>query len=63
MEDHNSHTMTQAILNIIKIEDLEDSHDCRAKHNYPDTNLNPKGKIGIQFKKYMQYCDLEGEII
>jgi hypothetical protein len=30
-------------LNIIKMEDLYNTHDCRAKHNYPHTNPNPKG--------------------
>jgi hypothetical protein len=44
MENHNSHTKTQAILNIIKMEDLYNTHDCWAKQYYPDTNLNPKAK-------------------
>jgi hypothetical protein len=39
----NSHTKTQAILNIIKMEDLHDTHDYRAKQYYPETNSNPKG--------------------
>jgi hypothetical protein len=38
-----SHTKTQAILNIIKMEYLYDTHDCRAKQIYPDTISNPKG--------------------
>jgi hypothetical protein len=36
-------TKTQAKLNIIKMEDLYDTHDCRAKQIYPDMNPNPKG--------------------
>jgi hypothetical protein len=39
----NSHTKTQAILNIIKMEGLYDTHDCRAKQYYLDTNPNHKG--------------------
>jgi hypothetical protein len=52
---------TQAKHNIIKMEYLYGSHGYRGKHNYPDTNLNPKGKIAIQFKEHMQQCELEGE--
>jgi hypothetical protein len=33
MEHHISHTKTQTILNIIKMEDLYDAEDCMAKHN------------------------------
>jgi hypothetical protein len=33
----------QAKLNIIKMEDLYDSQDCRAMQIYPDTIPNPKG--------------------
>jgi hypothetical protein len=43
MEDNNSHTNTHARLNIIKMEDLYDTNDYRAKQYYPDTNPNPKG--------------------
>jgi hypothetical protein len=32
------------------MEDLYDTHDCRAKQNYSDTIPNSKGKVGIQFK-------------
>jgi hypothetical protein len=39
----NSHTNTQDILNIIKMKDLYDTHDCRAKQYYLDINPNPKG--------------------
>jgi hypothetical protein len=35
-------TKTQGILNIIKMEDLHDTHDCRAKQYYPDASPNPK---------------------
>jgi hypothetical protein len=42
--------LIQAKLNIIKMEDLYDTHDYSAKQNYPDTIPNPKGKVGIQFK-------------
>jgi hypothetical protein len=31
MGDHISHTNTQAKLNILKLEDLHDTHDCMAK--------------------------------
>jgi hypothetical protein len=44
MEDHNTHTKTQAILNIIKMKYFYDTHDCRAKQYYLDTNPNPKAK-------------------
>jgi hypothetical protein len=54
MEDHNFLTKTNAILNIIKDGRFVRTHDCRAKHNYLDTIPNPKGKVGIQFKKCMQ---------
>jgi hypothetical protein len=47
-------TKTQAILNIIRMEDLYDPHDCKAKKNYPYSNPNPEGKIGIQLKECMQ---------
>jgi hypothetical protein len=63
MKDQHSHTKTQAILNIIKMEDLHDTHDCKAKLNYSDTNPKPKGKVGIQFNGCMQECELEGESI
>jgi hypothetical protein len=37
------------------MEDLYDTHDCRAKQIYPDTIPNPKGiKVGIQFKEWKQ---------
>jgi hypothetical protein len=36
------------------MEDLYDTHDCRAKQFYLDTVLNPKDKVGIQFKECMQ---------
>jgi hypothetical protein len=35
MGDHNSHTKAQAILNIIKMEDLYDIQYYMAKQNYP----------------------------
>jgi hypothetical protein len=55
MEDHNSHTKTQAILNIIKMEDLYDTQDYMAKQYYLDTNPNPKGiKVDIQLNGCMQ---------
>jgi hypothetical protein len=41
MEDQ--HSQHKPKLNIIKMEDLYDTHVYRAKHNYPDTNPNPKG--------------------
>jgi hypothetical protein len=33
----------QATLNIIKMEDLYDTHDYRAKQYYPSIYTNPKG--------------------
>jgi hypothetical protein len=46
---------TQVILNIIKMEDLYDTHDCRAKQNYPSIKPNAKGiNVGPQFKECMQ---------
>jgi hypothetical protein len=40
MEDYNSHTKTQAILNIIKMEDLHNTQNCRAMQRYP--SMKPK---------------------
>jgi hypothetical protein len=55
---------THVILNIIKMEDLYGTHDCRAKLNYPSIKPNHKGiNVGVQFKECMQYCELEGESI
>jgi hypothetical protein len=46
-------TLTQAILNIVKMKDFHDSQDYRAEQNYPIPK--PKGiKVGIQFKECMQ---------
>jgi hypothetical protein len=47
IEPHHGHlnlsTQHKPKLNIIKMEDLYDTHDWTAKHNYLDTNPNPKG--------------------
>jgi hypothetical protein len=54
--------LTQAKLNIIKMEDFYDSQDYRAKQFYPTVNFNPKGiNVGIQFKGCTQQYELEGE--
>jgi hypothetical protein len=45
------------------MEDLYDTHDYRAKQFYPNTIVNPKDKVGIQFKEFMQLCELEGKSI
>jgi hypothetical protein len=42
MEDHIYHTKTQAILNIIKMEDLDDTQDCMAKHTNQVRTQIPK---------------------
>jgi hypothetical protein len=36
-------SQAQDTLNIIKMKDLYDTQDCRAKQYYPDTIPNPKG--------------------
>jgi hypothetical protein len=55
-------TLTHAKLNIIKMKDLYDSQDCRAKNNYPCMNPNHKvWALGNSIKACREMSILERE--
>jgi hypothetical protein len=62
MEDHISHTKTQTILNIIKMEDLHDTQDCMTRHtNQVWTQIPKVWGLGNNINACRPVCILERE--